>query len=219
MEALDQIGSALLFFVAGGWVAWLLGGTLLNRRRATALSRWVYGEARPYGGKLYVRWITMAAFELTVPEARPPFRHLSFVGLLESREMPFVWLWNRLRRRGDLLVVRAELRRRPLWGLEVFRPHSVLAGDARRAAQEAGWTPAPGADGLWRANGGGAAAELSDRLLAALGPQTAYLDRLAVRREAPQLVVALRVGRASADALPLGRCLEELAEVAAERGT
>jgi hypothetical protein len=214
MESLDQFGGALLFLLAGGWVAWLLIGTLVNRRRAAALSRWVYQEARPYASKLYVRWITMAAFELTVPQARAPFRDLAFTGLVESREMPFIWLFNRLRGRGDLLVVRAEVRRRPVWGLEVFRPGGILAGDARRAAQDAGWAPAHGSDGLWHANGGGAAAELSDRLLGTLGPYAPRLERLAVRREAPQLLVAVSLrGLTPATAPPLGRCLAELAAV------
>jgi len=219
VEGLDEVGGALLFILAGGWVAWLLIGTLVNRRRAAALSRWVYQEARPYGSKLYVRWITMAAFELTVPQARAPFRDLAFTALVESREMPFIWLFNRLRGRGDLLVLRAETRRRPVWGLEVFHPRGVLAGDARRAAEDAGWTPAAGADDLLRANGGGAAAELSDRLLAALGPYAPRLERLAVRREAPQLLVALTLrGLTPATAPPLGRCLAEVATALGSEG-
>jgi hypothetical protein len=217
VAGLDQIGGMLLFLGVGLWVAWLLGGTLINRRRAAAISRWAYAEAKPYGKQLYVRWITLAAFELTVPEARAPFQQLSITGFLQSREMPFVWLWNRVRRRGDLLIVRAALRRRPVWGLEVYRPQSLLAGDARRAATDAGWTPAQGADGLWRADGGGAAAELSARLVAALGPWAPHLDRLAVRREAPQLVVALALRGVRPDAVPpLGPCLVRLARLAGQ---
>jgi hypothetical protein len=74
VAGLDQIGGMLLFLGVGLWVAWLLGGTLINRRRAAAISRWAYAEAKPYGKQLYVRWITLAAFELTVPEARAPFQ-------------------------------------------------------------------------------------------------------------------------------------------------
>ncbi len=215
MEGLDQLGGTLVFLLAGGWVLWLIGGTLINRRRAASIGRWVYREVRPYGGKLAIRWLTLAAFELTVSEARKPFRQLTLVGFLESREMPFVWLWNRLRRRGDLLVVRAELRRLPRWGLEAYRAHSVAADDARRTAQAAGWTSQQGADGIWRANGGGAAAERSDRLLAALGPYAARVERLAVHGEAPQLTVVLSLrGLSPDDAPPLGRWLADVAEVA-----
>jgi hypothetical protein len=213
----DQAGTLALFFFAGGWVAWLFGGTLLNRRRAAALSRWAYRQAEPYGAKLQVRWTTLAAFELTAAEAKAPFRRLSLTGLLESREMPFVWLWNRLRGRRDLLVVRAEPRKRPLVGVELFGSRSVLAGDARRAAEQAGWSPTVGPDGLWRA--GNASAEQTERLLRALDAYAPYVERLAVRVEPPQIVVALSIGRVDlASAPPLGRCVARLAEAASRRG-
>ena len=215
MEGVDQIGTIVVFLLAGGWVAWLLGGTLVNRRRADALARWVYVEAKPYGDKLYVRWITLAAFELSVPEARAPFKTLAITGFLQSREMPFVWLWNRVRRRGDLLIARAELQRAPAWGLEVFRSQSLLAGDARRSAEAAGWPLEQGADGLWRAYGGAGAAEVSERLVAALGDWAPHVDRLAVRREAPHLVVSLAVGEVTVEAAPpLGTTLAALASAA-----
>jgi hypothetical protein len=215
VEGVDQVGTVVVFLLAGGWVAWLLGGTLVNRRRAATLARWVYGEAKPYGAKLYVRWITLAAFELTVPEARAPFRTLAITGFLQSREMPFVWLWNRVRRRGDLLIARAELRRAPGWGLEVFRPQSLLAGEARRAAEAAGWPLEQGADGLWRAYGGAGAAEVCTRLLAALGDWAPHLDRLAVRREPPHLIVSLAVGEVGVEAAPpLGATLAGVASAA-----
>ncbi len=215
MDTLDALGPALVFLLAGGWVAWLLGGTLVNRRRAAVLSRWVYRELKPYGAKHYVRWITLAAFELSVPEARAPFRALRVTGFLQSRDMPFVWLWNRVRGRGDLLLVRADLRRPPAWGLEVYRPTSLLAGEARRAAEAAGWTLTQGADGLWRAYGGAGAPEQAERLLTALGEWAPHLDRLAVRREPPQLLLALALGGVSLDAPPaLGTRLTRLAAAA-----
>ena len=213
MDALDQVAVPVLFLGAGTWIAWLLVGTLVNRRRAAAISRWLYGEAHPYGAKLYIRWITLAAFELTVPEARAPFRQLSLTGFLESREMPFVWLWNRVRRRGDLLIARAELRHAPAWGLEMFRPQSLLAADARRTAEAGGWPLEQGPDGLWRAYGGVGAAAQGDRLVAALGGWAPHLDRLAVRRNGAHLLVSLAVGGVALDeAPPLGKTLARVAE-------
>jgi hypothetical protein len=135
------------------------------------------------------------------------------VGLMESREMPFVWLWNRLRRRGDLLVVRADLQRRPTVGFELYDARSVVAGDARRAAEAAGWQPELGADGLWRALSGPAAATLAEQLLATLGPYRPRLERLAVRPQTPHLVVALSLaGLRVRGAPPLDSTLVKLAE-------
>src|SRR3954468_14135492 len=59
VEWLEPIAGVLLFTFAAVWVTWLLGGSLINRRRAAALSRWVYAELKPYGNKLSVRWITL----------------------------------------------------------------------------------------------------------------------------------------------------------------
>ena len=213
VEAFESYGGAILLVAVAAWVLWLVIGTLVNRRRAARLSRWTYSQARTLGDEVYIRWLTLAAFEMTVPRPRPPFRHLTFVGFLESREMPFVWLTNRLRGRGDLLVVRAELAAAPRWGgMEAFRPHSVLAGDARAAASRAGWPLARAAGGLLRAHSPAAGAR-ADRLLAALGPYGPYLERLALRPEAPQLHLTLAVGRLPLDqAPPLAPVLRQLAE-------
>jgi len=217
MEGVEALGTALVFVLAGGWVTWLLLGTLVNRRRAAALSRWAHAQARSYGSKLYVRWITLAAFELTVPEARAPFRELSVTGFLQSREMPFVWLLNRVRRRGDLLIVRATLRRPPAWALEVFRPDSLLAGDARRAAEAAGWALEAGADGRLRAYGGAGAPARCERVLAALGDWAPHVDRLALRREPPHVILALAVEGVSLETAPeLGPGLVRLADEASQ---
>jgi hypothetical protein len=219
VDGVDSLAAAVVFLGAGAWIAWLLVGTLVNRRRAAAVSRWLYAEARPFGERLYIRWITLAAFELTVPEARAPFQQLSLTGFLESREMPFVWLWNRLRGRGDLLVVRADLRHPPRWGLEVYRADGLLAGDARRAALAAGWTPLAGADGREYADGGAGAAALRARALAALDIYAPHVERLALRQEAPQLILTLAIGwLRPATAPPLGPPLRRLAEVIAADG-
>src|SRR4051812_32600948 len=63
---LDQIGGVVLFFGAGLWLACMLGGALVARRRAAAVSGWAYAEARPYGKQLQLRWRTTSRFELTV---------------------------------------------------------------------------------------------------------------------------------------------------------
>jgi hypothetical protein len=205
-----------LFFLAGGWAAWALGGMLVNRRLATALSRWVYEQAKPYGAKVQVRWITLAACEVSVPEARAPFRQLSITVLLKSRDTPFVWLLNRTRGRSDLLQARIEPRRRPAVALELFRPGGVLAGDARRAAEQAGWTVEDGPDGLLVASAHGA--RHGERLLREVGCYAPYVERLATREQPPQVVLAIRIGEVPQQVRePLGPCLVRLVDAAARR--
>jgi hypothetical protein len=109
--------------------------------------------------------------------------------------------------------VRAELRKQPRWGLEVYRADGLLASDARRAALAAGWTPVADGDGREYADGGAGAAALRARALAALDAYAPHLERLAVRQEAPQLLLTLAIGwLRPATAPPLGPQLVRLAE-------
>src|ERR1051326_4117475 len=50
-----------------------------------------------------------------------------------------VWAWTRLHGRRDMIVLQATLRFQPLWGVELYRPGTVLDGDARQFAQREGW--------------------------------------------------------------------------------
>src|SRR5690242_3383092 len=85
VAGLDQFGGAVLFLGAGLWLAWMLGGALVSRRRAAAVSRWAHAEVRPYGKQLELRWVTTARFELTVTDARAPFKQLALTGHLQAR--------------------------------------------------------------------------------------------------------------------------------------
>jgi len=103
-----------------------------------------------------------------------------------------VWLMDRLVGRRDLLMLRCDLERQPIWGLELFRPRSILAGDARRLAAEEGWPIEPsGEAALLAAHGGGKAGELCRALLDALGEEHRRIVRLGIRRRPPHLTLAL----------------------------
>jgi hypothetical protein len=127
-----------------------------------------------------------------------------------------VWLLDRARGRGDLLQARIEPRRRPAVALELFHPGGSLARDARRAAEQAGWTVGEGPDGLLFASAHGAGH--GERLLRAVGGYAPYVERLATRAEPPQVVLVVRLGQMAPQARePLGPCLVRLVEAAARR--
>lgn len=193
---LDQLGFLAIALFVAVFVLWFLVGGEYNRRRAGRLARWVYQGLKPYLGTASIRWLTTHAFEVFVEDPRPPFAALKVTGLLESRDMVTVWLYNRLADRPDLLVLRANLRRRPVWGFEAFRPRTILSGDARREAEAEGWSLAgPAEPGLQAWHGGGRGAGLCDRLLQALGDLRPDLLRLAVHRREPHLLLAVSAAR------------------------
>jgi hypothetical protein len=102
-----------------------------------------------------------------------------------------------------------------MWGLEVYRPGTLLAGDARHSARQEGWSESP-LDGLQLACGGDAPRKLAAELVALLNDERGRLLRLAVRRQGHHLTLVLNVPD-SARFEP--RTLSTIAERLAERVT
>src|SRR5439155_308443 len=124
-------------------IGWYLVGNEVIRRRSRRLAAWAKRALDPLGGAQSVRWLSTQSFRLEVERPRAPFRSAALVGLAESWDVPMIWLWNRRHGRRDMVLLHADLRQQPIWGLELFRPGSLLAGDARHLASQEGWAEEP----------------------------------------------------------------------------
>lgn len=175
------------------FVVWYVAGNELMRRRARRLATWCREATRPMGGTLAIRWLTNGCFQLEIRSPRPPFRSGTLTGLVESLDVVTVWLWNRWRGRRDMVQLQVVLDGRPIWGLELYRPRSLLAGDARHRAREERWQEQPLDDFRLASAGGAAPQELARRLLAALSGERENVVRLALRRQGAHLTLALNV--------------------------
>jgi hypothetical protein len=162
------------------------------RRRAHRLALWSKRFIDPLGGTQRIRWLGGQAFRMEVEDPKAPFRSLMVTGLVESWDVPMVWAWNRLHGRRDMVLIQAQLREQPLWGLEVFRPGTLLAGDARHFARQEGWQEAP-LDEFVAATGGDGPTRLAVELIGLLDSERPRLVRLAVRRQGTHFTVALNV--------------------------
>lgn len=180
---------ALAFLLIG----WYVAGNEVMRRRARTLAVWCKRALDPLGGKQAVQWTTTQSFRLEVDGLRAPFVSGSINGLIESMDVPIIWLLNRANGRRDMVLLQLSLRQQPIWGMELYRPGSVLAGDARKYVVEEGWSETV-IDGFRLASGGGPAMEkLARELMAELGEQRPDLVRLAVRRRGLHLTLAMNV--------------------------
>src|SRR5438132_5001253 len=211
---MPELGDSLGLAVALGLllVAWYWAGNELMRRRAHRLALWSKRVIDPLGGRQSIRWLGGQAFRLEVEEPKAPFRTLMLTGLVESWDVPMVWAWNRLHGRRDMILLQATLRSQPLFGLEVYRPGTLLAGDSRHLARQEGWAESP-IDDLTVAGAREAPHAMARELLDELAPERSRLIRLAVRRQAPHLTLALNVPdpvRFNAD--EVRRLAERLAE-------
>ena len=173
-------------------VAWYWAGNELMRRRAHRLALWSKRLIDPLGGNQSIRWLGTQAFRLEVEGPREPFRSLMVTGLIESWDVPMVWAWNRLHGRRDMVLLQATLQAQPLWGLEVYRPGTVLAGDSRQFARQEGWAEQPLED-LTLAAAGEPPRRLAAELVQVLDAERSRLIRLAVRRQGSHLTLALNI--------------------------
>jgi hypothetical protein len=190
----DALGLPFALGVGLLLMGWYVAGNELMRRRAHRLALWSKRAIDPLGGEQRIRWLSTQAFRLEVegPSLKTPFRSLMLTGLVESWDVPVIWAWNRLHGRRDMIMLQATLRAQPLWGLEVYRPGTVLAGDSQHLARQEGWAESD-LDDLFVAAGGDAPLRLAGELVQMLEAERARLIRLAVRRQGNHLTLALNV--------------------------
>lgn len=215
----QQLAVALLV-VAVLVAAWVVVATHLTRQRNRRLALALRTALLPLGREFGSRWLGVSGFHLQVRQARPPLLSLDCVGMLASRQALLLWLWRRARGAGDTLVFRAQLARPSSISLDLVTPGSTPAREAERTL---GRSLRPLADGdLLLAAGDGGGERLAAALLLALPKEVRPgLRRLALRPQAPHLLVAFeRRDLDQAWALAALRATTRLAEiVAGERDT
>jgi hypothetical protein len=221
MLDVEVVGPYLVVTVAGVFLLWFFVGAHLTRRRLAEAARCVYRGLELYNApgptpmQASIKWLSTNAFNIALESARPPFTAVVVTVLLQSRDMMTMWLIDRVSSRRDLIMLRFDLERQPIWGVEIYRRHSILAGEATHLAKRSGWVVQPSADGrLLIAHGGGKASDLCAELLAALGAEERGLVRLSVRRQSPHLTLAVdMLNPSSCDPAELLRLGERLADV------
>lgn len=189
---LEQLGGILAtaFCIAffGSYALALFTG----RRKLIAAAGWVHQLLQPLGGSSAVRWTASSAFHITATEQEAPFSRTVVTVLLKPRDLIALSIVNRLLRRNDLLMIRCELKDQPIWGVEVYRPRTLLSGLAHREIAAEQWEESELPDRDHRvAHGGGKAAQLCEVLIRELGDVRIRTWRLAVRRQFPHLLLAI----------------------------
>ena len=95
--------------------AWYAVGAIINRRRGVAIYRWLRTGLEQVGKISEAKWIgsSGSGARLVVDKGKKPFRRVEVVFLLESREIMPIWLFNRLRKKQDEMILKATLTQVP----------------------------------------------------------------------------------------------------------
>lgn len=176
-------------------VAGYLVGILLNRQRSKAIGGWIQAGLGKLGGRVAWRWIRSmnSGAEVTVAEARHPYRQLQISYFLLTREFAPLWLVELLRGKRDLLALRGDLRTAPGQELTIV----PLRGRLRRQMDKAAgatpwrWTELP--HGLGLATRAAPDAALLRRTEVFLREYGAGVERLTLRRQAPHLIAFFKL--------------------------
>jgi hypothetical protein len=134
---LGQILVILLSIVLGSW---LVAGIGYNRRRAANIGRWLEPGFKIFGGRPGASWTggSGRGMRMSLRDTRAPFRRVELIVRLMPRENFPLWLFERLRGRGDEFALRGWLRN-PIRGeLEAVPMSSHMAG-ALRTHTETPW--------------------------------------------------------------------------------
>jgi len=122
MPDLSAIGTSLAIAAILVVLLWFAFGTQRNIRIGNELLRWLQDGLPLIGERTTLRWLGSSAVELRIGEAAEPFREATILVVLEPRDVGLLWAWARWRGRRDFLIVRANLRTAPRYGVDARDP-------------------------------------------------------------------------------------------------
>lgn len=205
----SQLATLMVIGLSVLLVLWYPFGRRMNRRRGLQALRWLREGIRAYEGQASVNWVGASAFRVNVQGALGPFKRVGMMVLLEAREMLLLWIFNRLRGQGDMLVIKGDLRLKPKTDLELTR-RGWRAGRAMKALEKEGWT-VDSLNGMFIALKRDA--EIASRLASALS-EAAGLVRLSLRKRSPHLIANVHLsGLEGMTAESLFHFLEKVMEI------
>ncbi len=181
----------IIIVLAAGYLA----GQWLNQRRSKRIAEWLRAGLGALGGRIAWKWLRSmnAGAEVTVQEARPPYRSLGIGYYLLTREFAPLWLVEWLRGKRDLMSIRADLRTQPVREFDIVPLKGKLRKELDSAAGQQAYQWHELTDGLGLATlvqPSQALIQKVERFLATYG---AYVERVSLRRRAPHVVAFFRL--------------------------
>jgi hypothetical protein len=132
-SAVDTLTAVLLL---AAWYWWFRRA---NRHRSVQILRWIEQAFSGHGSLSRVRWHGASSFYVDLRLCPSVFRRASLAVHLEPRQLPLAWLLNRVRKRKETVIFKAELDHGPSRNLHIQKHY--WSGRTRRTAPTSlqGW--------------------------------------------------------------------------------
>lgn len=178
-------GTVIVIALSVFLLLWYIGGHLYNRRQGQRLFRWLADGLNTLGEEHQWGWLGSPASgaRILITQAHPPFRRIEITLLLENREIPVLWLADRLQRKRDSVIIKATCRS-PGEGEIQVGPLSEIYGP-----QFSSWNREQGPNGLLILHHGPGAPRQLSRLTPWVNRYSRYLRRFLLQRRDPHLTV------------------------------
>ncbi len=197
---------------------WYFVGGQLNRRQSRLFVR---GLAAGFAGlhpPPKIQRVGTSAFQILAANPPPPFKRLGIMVVLEPREMLLLWIFNHLRGRRDLLVVKAEFEQEPRRELELFDLATPAGREGGRSAEAERWvvTDSPVHRALRWAYPAGQT-DPRPRWSRIVEELPLRVHRLSIRRSSPHLLISVSPPPGEFPGDPLLKGLVAIGEAALRR--
>ena len=212
---MDQFSQILLVVLVAIVMGWFAFGVLFNIRRGNAVLRWLQGGLPRLGERTTLRWLGSSAVELSIAKAKPPFRRVDLLLVMEPRDVPWFWIFARRRGRRDMLIVRGQLVTAPQFEFDLLAPNSWSEREALGRGEARQWEIEPLAGANFRAPTPtrSLSRQLAPAALEAAQRVGTAVWRLSSRREFPQVELHVPLPHPrQADAAQFSDALRTLAE-------
>ncbi len=175
------------------FVGWFAFGMIYNLRRGDHMLKWLRGGLPRIGPKTTFRWLGSSVVEMSIQQAKRPFRRLDTLLVLAPRDVFWMVLMARLQRREDFIIFRAHLHTPPLVDLELADPKTWSGHMALKQARSHNWeTRTYGNLQLMAPHGSlDLAAQTLERLEESMQMLSPRYIRFSLRRQAPHLEIHL----------------------------
>ena len=119
--------------------AWYLWARRASRDRAIQVLHWIENSLAGYGHVTGIRWIDAETFEVPIRISQKLFRKSRFRVQMAPPEMPFNWLWRRVRAHNDTLQFCADLDLKPKFAMEMKTQRWFARTRKDSTSDDAGW--------------------------------------------------------------------------------
>lgn len=168
-------------------MGWFAVGIIYNLRLGDRVLKWMQGGLPKVGERTSFRWLGSSVAELSIEQAKKPFKQLTTLVFLAPRDVPWLWAFAAARGRRDTLIFRGMLAAQPKVDLELVDPSSYTGRMGIAQVTGRGWESEPCGDLVLYAPKGymGLARSTAESLIAARQQLSPAWRRFALRRGSP----------------------------------